>query len=130
MTRRTGTLLAFAFILGLALGLTFQPVRTIIHAHKQTRAVPIVKIQPDGTKEHFLAGKRHRQGGPAIEFADGSKEWWHHGAYQRSDPPRQAAQKPPPAPACDSRDPACRLFIPIIPPHPSWPDKCAQPNAC
>ena len=30
----------------------------------------------DGTKKWYLNGKPHREDGPAIEWADGTKEWW------------------------------------------------------
>lgn len=30
----------------------------------------------DGTREWWLRGKRHRPDGPAVEHADGDKEWW------------------------------------------------------
>lgn len=32
-----------------------------------------VKVYEDGTKTWYLNGKRHREDGPAIEFADGTK---------------------------------------------------------
>ena len=30
---------------------------------------------------------RHRDGGPAIEYANGSKEWWQNDQYHRTDGP-------------------------------------------
>ena len=33
----------------------------------------------DGDKFWLINGKRHREDGPAIEYADGSKEWWLNG---------------------------------------------------
>ena len=30
----------------------------------------------DGHKEWWQNGQRHRTDGPPIEYADGSKEWW------------------------------------------------------
>jgi hypothetical protein len=30
----------------------------------------------DGTKYWYLLGKRHRLDGPAVEYVDGTKEWW------------------------------------------------------
>jgi len=30
----------------------------------------------NGTKEWYLNGLRHRENGPAIERADGYNEWW------------------------------------------------------
>ena len=34
-----------------------------------------------------LNGQRHRVDGPAIEWADGHKEWYHHGQRHRADGP-------------------------------------------
>jgi len=34
-----------------------------------------VKVYKDRT-EWYLNGKRHREDGPAIEYADGSKSWY------------------------------------------------------
>ena len=39
---------------------------------------------PNGTKEWFSDGVRHREDGPAVERADGSKEWWLNGRYFNS----------------------------------------------
>jgi hypothetical protein len=41
----------------------------------------------DGSKEWYLNGKRHREDGPAIEYADGSKEWYLNGKRHREDGP-------------------------------------------
>jgi hypothetical protein len=41
----------------------------------------------NGTKEWWVNGKRHREGGPAIEWADGDKEWWLNGQLHREDGP-------------------------------------------
>ena len=35
-----------------------------------------VKIYNDGFKIWCLNGKLHREDGPAVEWADGSKYWW------------------------------------------------------
>ena len=35
----------------------------------------------------YLNGKRHREHGPAIEYASGSKEWWLNGERHREDGP-------------------------------------------
>jgi NADPH-dependent ferric siderophore reductase len=37
-----------------------------------------VKVHPDRT-EWFLNGKLHREDGPAVEWADGSRSWWLNG---------------------------------------------------
>ena len=34
-----------------------------------------VKVDGYGTKHWYLNGKRHREDGPAIEYANGDKEW-------------------------------------------------------
>ena len=31
---------------------------------------------PDGSKQWYLNGKRHREDGPAYEEANGTNEWW------------------------------------------------------
>ena len=38
-----------------------------------------VKVRANGTKFWFLNGKRHREDGPAIEYADGNKFWFLNG---------------------------------------------------
>ena len=44
-------------------------------------------IAPDGLKEWRNArGKLHREEGPAVEYPDGSKEWWVDGATARTAP--------------------------------------------
>ena len=35
-----------------------------------------VKISKDGTKRWCLGGKVHREDGPAVECADGTKFWY------------------------------------------------------
>jgi len=37
----------------------------------------------DGSKEWWINGKRHRLDGPAIEYSNGSKEWWVNGKQHR-----------------------------------------------
>jgi hypothetical protein len=38
-----------------------------------------VRVYPIGGKYWHLDGKRHREDGPAEEWADGSKYWWLNG---------------------------------------------------
>ena len=38
-----------------------------------------VTVEDDGTKCWYLDGKRHREDGPAIEYADGDKSWFLNG---------------------------------------------------
>ena len=37
---------------------------------------PTCKTLPDGSKMWYADDKLHRTDGPAVEQADGSKEWW------------------------------------------------------
>ncbi len=41
----------------------------------------------DGTKEWWVNGLRHRTDGPACEWANGTKEWWVNGLRHRTDGP-------------------------------------------
>lgn len=52
-----------------------------------SRQIEFVHIRPDGTKEWFLGGCRHRTNGPAVELPSGTKEWWTHGKHVRSEYP-------------------------------------------
>jgi len=36
---------------------------------------------PNGYKAWYKNGKRHRENGPACEYADGSIEYWYNGNY-------------------------------------------------
>ena len=46
-----------------------------------------VRVYKSRRKEWRLHGKLHREGGPAIERADGDKQWWFHGELHREDGP-------------------------------------------
>ena len=48
---------------------------------------PKCKTYSNGTKEWWLNGKRHREGGPATEWRNGHKEWWLNGKRHREDGP-------------------------------------------
>jgi hypothetical protein len=48
---------------------------------------PEMKVDSDGTKQWYLNGERHREDGPAIEYASGSKFWYLHGKSHREDGP-------------------------------------------
>ena len=38
---------------------------------------PTCQVSPNGSKQWRLNGKCHRDNGlPAVEYADGTKEWW------------------------------------------------------
>jgi hypothetical protein len=39
----------------------------------------------DGSKEWYQNGKRHREGGPAIERSDGYKAWYQNGDFHREE---------------------------------------------
>lgn len=41
----------------------------------------------DGYKEWWIKGQIHRTDGPAAEYADGDKEWWINGELHRTDGP-------------------------------------------
>ena len=41
----------------------------------------------NGKKEWYLNGKRHRTDGPAIEYPSGTKSWWINGKEHREDGP-------------------------------------------
>jgi len=43
--------------------------------------------EADGSKSWYLNGKLHREDGPAIEQADGTKEWYLNGQRHREDGP-------------------------------------------
>lgn|GEM_PF-6891629 len=55
----------------------------------KTKAVTVLHIHKNGTIEYYFRNRRHRTNGPAIEYADGPKEWWHNGAFIRAEPARQ-----------------------------------------
>jgi len=46
-----------------------------------------VKVYPDGTKCWWLNGQRHREDGPAYEFANGNKSWFLNDKRHREDGP-------------------------------------------
>ncbi len=41
----------------------------------------------DGSKDWFINGKRHREDGPAVEWDDGTKWWCKNGKLHREDGP-------------------------------------------
>ena len=48
-----------------------------------------VKVKDNGTKFWWLNGKRHREDGPAIEYANGYKSWYLNGKLHREDGPAE-----------------------------------------
>jgi len=55
----------------------------------QTEPVPgpVVKMNFAGDIEWFLNGLTHREGGPAVEYSDGTKYWYRNGKRHREDGP-------------------------------------------
>lgn len=43
--------------------------------------------ESDGTKEWYLNDKLHREDGPAVEYPDGYREWWLNGRCHREGAP-------------------------------------------
>jgi hypothetical protein len=41
----------------------------------------------DGSREWYVNGKNHRLDGPAVEWSDGGREWWVDGKCHRLDGP-------------------------------------------
>ena len=47
-----------------------------------------VEVAKDGTRIYYNnAGELHRDEGPAVEYANGRKEWWQNGQLHRTDGP-------------------------------------------
>ena len=47
-----------------------------------------IEVDEDGTRRyHNTAGQLHRDGGPAVKWANGIKEWWLNGQLHRTDGP-------------------------------------------
>jgi hypothetical protein len=46
-----------------------------------------VKVNDNGDKFWYLNGERHREDGPAIEYANGAKIWFLNGERHREDGP-------------------------------------------
>lgn len=40
---------------------------------KMKNCATVVKTDSDGTKKYYLNGRLHREDGPAMEYADGSR---------------------------------------------------------
>jgi hypothetical protein len=47
----------------------------------------IVIVDDGGNKFWYLNGLRHREDGPAMEWANGNKSWWRNGDLHREDGP-------------------------------------------
>ena len=46
-----------------------------------------VKVYPSGNKFWYLNGERHREDGPAVEWANGNKWWYLNDQLHREDGP-------------------------------------------
>jgi len=44
-------------------------------------------VVENGDKYWYLNGKRHREDGPAVEYANGNKYWYRNGKLHREDGP-------------------------------------------
>ena len=53
----------------------------------------------DGDRYWFLNGKLHREDGPAIEHSNGSREWWLNGKWMSEEQHRIAVSEMKNAPA-------------------------------
>ena len=53
-----------------------------LHGKYHREGAPAIEYA-DGTKEWRIKGKLHREGAPAIEYADGNKVWYKHGMFHR-----------------------------------------------
>ena len=63
---------------------------TIYHYDEQQRLhceTGPAMIRPDGHKEWYIHGKRHRIDGPAVEYANGDQHWCVNGKHHRTDGP-------------------------------------------
>ena len=54
----------------------------------------------DGTQEWRLDGKLHREDGPAVEWSNGSREWYLNGEKLTEEEHREQTQ---PQPTCDGK---------------------------
>ena len=59
-----------------------DPNYTILHRENG----PAIEYA-NGNKEWYLSGKLHREDGPAIEYSNGDKEWYLNGVLHQEDGP-------------------------------------------
>jgi hypothetical protein len=51
-------------------------------------AESVMRASPNGTREwRRRSGELHREDGPAVEYEDGTREWWLNGKLHREDGP-------------------------------------------
>ena len=65
-----------------ALELPFPVLRTLL-----THGLPIQQVKIDNRNELHVFNQRHCPYGPAVEGADGDKEWYRKGLRHRDDGP-------------------------------------------
>lgn len=54
--------------------------------HRNPKDGPAIELA-NGTKEWWFKSKLHRKDGPAVEYANGDKEWWFEGKLHRTNGP-------------------------------------------
>jgi len=66
-----------------------QPIRQLPlrYANWSARFCDGMSVRSNGNREWFVNGLRHREDGPAIEFADGRRYWYINGLRHREDGP-------------------------------------------
>ena len=74
------------------MGCAHQFTHNFLDIYKNSFTILIMKtykvdVYDDGTKKWYLNGERHREDGPAVEFADGTKFWYLNGKCHREDGP-------------------------------------------
>ena len=72
------------YILKNASGTFYYSDKKMTKLHREDG--PAIELA-DGSKYWWLNGKRHREDGPAFELADGSKHWYLNGKLHREDGP-------------------------------------------
>jgi len=61
--------------------------KNIVMLYENAMQRPTMTVDRYGNKIWMLNGKRHREDGPAIEWADGSKSWFLNDMRHREDGP-------------------------------------------
>ena len=59
----------------------------IFEAYLKENAQPVCKTDANGSKSWYINGKRHREDGPAAEYANGTKCWYINDKWHREDGP-------------------------------------------
>ena len=61
-----------------------------------------VEVYPNGTKAWYLNDKRHREDGPAVEYASGDKSWYLNDKKLTEEEHKKAMT--PPKPSCEGKE--------------------------